>query len=67
MIFRKNDYSSIAKERLKLMMETDSLEYGSCDLSQLKKEIAGLMERHFELPADRFEIRITLKPEQKRV
>lgn len=67
MIFHKNDYSSIAKERLKIMMESDTLEYSSKDIAQLKKEISALVSRYFDSPADMFEIRITLKQNKKRV
>ena len=67
MIFRKNDYSAIAKERLKIMMESDSLEYSSRDIAQLKKEISTLVGRYFDAPADMFEIRITQKQNKKRV
>ena len=67
MIFHKNDYSSIAKERLKIMMESDSLEYSANDIAQLKKEISALINRYFDIPADMFEIRITLKQNKKRV
>ena len=67
MIFHKEDASCVAKERLKLMMESDSLEYSSNDISQLKKEIAALVSRHFDVSADMFEIKITLKKDKKRV
>ena len=67
MIFRKNNYSSIAKERLKLMMESDSLEYSAKDIARLKNEISALMNRYFDVPADMFEIKITLKQNKKRV
>lgn len=67
MIFHKNDSSSIAKERLKLMMESDTLEYSSKDIAQLKKEISALVGRYFDSPADMFEIKITLKQNKKRV
>ncbi|MBQ8626201.1 MAG: cell division topological specificity factor MinE [Agathobacter sp.] len=67
MIFHKSDYSSIAKERLKIMMEADTLEYSSKDIAQLKKEISALVSRYFDSPADMFEIRITLKQNKKRV
>lgn len=67
MIFHKSDYSSIAKERLKIMMESDTLEYSSKDIAQLKKEISALVSRYFDAPADLFEIRITLKQNKKRV
>ena len=42
MIFHKEDASCIAKERLKLMMESDTLEYSTNDISRLKKEISAL-------------------------
>ena len=67
MIFHKNDYSAIAKERLKIMMESDTLEYSSKDIAQLKKEISTLVGRYFDSPADLFEIKITLKQNKKRV
>ena len=67
MIFHKEDCSSIAKERLKLMMESDSLEYSSNDISRLKKEISALVSRYFDISADMFEVKITLTQNKKRV
>ena len=67
MIFCKEDISSIAKERLKIMMESDSLEYSANDISRLKKEISALVSRYFDVSADMFEVRITLKQNKKRV
>ncbi len=69
MIFRKNKNRSsfIAKERLKLMMETDNIEHSACDISQLKKDISTLISRHFDLSPDMFEIKVTLKQDKKRV
>lgn len=67
MIFHKEDSSSIAKERLKLMMESDTLEYSANDISQLKKEISALVSRYFKISADMFEVKITLKQNKKRV
>lgn len=67
MIFHKEDSSSIAKERLKLMMESDTLEYSSNDISRLKKEISTLVSRYFDVSADMFEVKITLKQNKKRV
>jgi len=66
MIFHKEDSSSIAKERLKLMMESDTLEYSSNDISRLKKEISALVSRYFDISADMFEVKITLKQNKKR-
>ena len=67
MRFGKEDASCIAKERLKLMMESDTLEYSSSDISRLKKEIAALVSRYFNVSTDMFEVRITLKQGKKRV
>ncbi len=67
MIFHKEDSSSIAKERLKLMMESDALEYSANDISRLKKEISSLVSRYFDVSADMFEVKITLKQNKKRV
>lgn len=61
MIFHRENVSSIAKERLKLMMEADSLEYSTSDISRLKKEISALVSRYFDISADMFEVKITLK------
>ena len=69
MIFhkRRNRSSFIAKERLKLMMETEPIEQATCDISQLKKDISMLISRHFDLSPDMFEIKVTLKQDKKRV
>ena len=67
MIFHKENFSSIAKERLILMMESDSLEYSSNDISRLKREISSLVSRYFDISADMFEVKITLKQNKKRV
>lgn len=67
MIFHKEDASCIAKERLKLMMESDTLEYSTNDISRLKKEISALVSRYFDISADMFEVRITIKQDKKRV
>jgi len=65
-MFLRKDSSSVAKERLKIMMESDALEYSSKDISRLKKEISSLINRYFDVPADMFEIKITLKQNKKR-
>lgn len=66
MIFHKTDSNMVAKERLKLMMESEALEHSSVDVSQLKKEISALVGRYFHLSPDLFEIKITLKQDKKR-
>ena len=67
MIFHKENTSAVAKERLKIMMESDVLEYSATDISRLKKEIASLVSRYFDISAEMFEIKITLKQDKKRV
>lgn len=66
MIFHKDNSSSIAKERLKIMMESDTLEYSASDISRLKREISALVSRYFDISADMFEVKITLKQSKKR-
>lgn len=66
MIFHKMDSNTIAKERLKLMMESEDLEHASVDVSQLKKEISALLGRYFNISPEMFEIKITLKQDKKR-
>ena len=66
-MFRRENSSNIAKERLKLMMESDTFEHSTDDISRLKKEIATLVSRYFDVSADMFEIKITLKQDKKRV
>ena len=66
-MFHKENASSIAKERLKLMMESDTLEYSATDISRLKKEISNLVSRYFDISADLFEVKITLNQKKKRV
>lgn len=65
-MFVKSSSSSIAKERLKLMMESDTLEYSAKDISRLKKEISSLVSRYFDVSADMFEVKISLKQTKKR-
>ena len=67
MMFHKANSSSIAKERLKIMMESDALESSTTDISRLKKEISNLVSRYFDMSEDLFEVKITLKQKKKRV
>ena len=66
-MFHKANSSSIAKERLKIMMESDALESSTTDISRLKKEISNLVSRYFDMSEDLFEVKITLKQKKKRV
>ena len=66
MMFSRTESNLIAKERLKHMIESEVLEYPSEDVLQLKKEISALVGRYFNVSADMFEIKITLKQDKKR-
>jgi septum formation topological specificity factor MinE len=66
MIFHKTASNIVAKERLRLMIETEALEQPSEDIIQLKKEISCLVGRYFNVSPDMFEIKITLKQDKKR-
>lgn len=66
MNFFKMECDKIAKERLKHMIEVEELEYPSPDVIQLKKEISTLVGRYFNMSADMFEIKISLKQDKKR-
>lgn len=57
---------SIAKERLKLMVESDPLDGASIQMMQMKKEISEIVSRYYELDPENYEINVTLKQTKKR-
>lgn len=57
---------SIAKERLKLMVESDPLDGASIQMMQMKKEISDIVSRYYELDPENYEINVTLKQTKKR-
>ncbi len=64
MNMRKTD--SIAKERLKLMVESDPLDGASIQMMQMKKEISDIVSRYYELDPENYEINVILKQTKKR-
>lgn len=63
----KDRYSnSIAKERLKLMIEAEPVECSPEQMSQLKKEVAMVVGKYFDLTPETYEIKIVLKQNKKR-
>lgn len=58
--------NSIAKERLKLMMESEPMECGPDKMSQMKKEISEIVSRYFDVSPDNYEIKVILKQNRKR-
>lgn len=57
---------SIAKERLKLMVESDPLDGASIQMMQMKKEISDIVSRYYELDPENYEINVILKQTKKR-
>lgn len=58
--------NSIAKERLKLMLESDPLDGSSIQMMQMKKEISDIVARYYEVDAANYEIQVIVKQMKKR-
>jgi cell division topological specificity factor MinE len=58
---RRTRTGVIAKERLKLMAESEPAEFGQDKMSQMRKEISEIVCRYFNVPADGYEIKVILK------
>ncbi len=63
---KKEGSNSIAKERLKLMVESDPVECAPDLLARMKKEISEIVGRYFEVSPDKYEIKVILKQNKKR-
>lgn len=63
---RRERTGSIAKERLKLMLESEPVECGKDMMAQMKKEISEIVSRYFDVPPDGYEIKVILKQSKKR-
>jgi cell division topological specificity factor len=63
---RNSNTDSIAKERLKLMMESEPVEISPDQMTQMKKEISEIVGRYFEMEPDNYEIKVILKQNKKR-
>ena len=63
MFFRKNN--TIAKERLELMIEAESLQSTPDHIKQAKKEISQIINRYFDI-SYQYEIKIIVKDSEKR-
>lgn len=60
-VFSKN----VAKERLKLMMESEPIECRPELMNRMKKEVSDIIGRYFELSPDSYEIKVILKQNRK--
>lgn len=64
---RKDSFSNmIARERLKLMAESETFDCPPEIISQIKKEISSIIGRYFDLAPDTYEIKVLLKQTKKR-
>ncbi|MCI7086532.1 MAG: cell division topological specificity factor MinE [Lachnobacterium sp.] len=56
----------IARERLKLMVESETMEHSPAMITRMKKEIADIIARYYEVSPDNYEIKVILKQNKKR-
>jgi cell division topological specificity factor len=63
---RRERTGIIAKERLKLMLESEPIECGQDKMEQMKKEISEIISRYLDDPPDGYEIKILRKQNKKR-
>lgn len=66
MKFHKPASDAIARERLRMMVESGTVECSSEQMTQMKKEISEIISRYIEVMPEDFEIKILLKQKQKR-
>lgn len=57
---------TIAKERLKMMVESEPMECSPSVMSQMKKEISDIISRYYEISPENYEISVILKQNKKR-
>ena len=57
---------SIAKERPKLMVESESMDHSPVVITRMKKEIADIIARYYEVSPENYEIKVILKQNKKR-
>lgn len=57
---------SIAKERLKFMIESGQMENYPNLMERMKKEISDIISRYYDVSAENYEIKVILKQNKKR-
>ena len=63
---KQEDSRLIAKERLKLMVDSEPLECSETAMNRMKREIADIISRYYEIAPDNYEIKVVLKQNKKR-
>lgn len=61
----KNNDSSIAKERLRIMFENNSFDGNGTSSAILKEEIFNLLSRYYELDKEQYDIKLVIKPKKR--
>lgn len=56
----------IARERLKLMVESEPMECKEAAMVRMKKEISDIISRYYEITPENYEIKVVLKQQKKR-
>lgn len=56
----------VAKERLKMMVESEPMECSPSVMSRMKKEISEIISRYYEISPENYEICVILKQNKKR-
>ena len=57
---------SIARERLKFMIESWQMENSPNLMERMKKEISEIISRYYDISAENYEIKVILKQNKKR-
>ena len=57
---------SIARERLKFMIESGQMENSPNLMERMKKEISEIISRYYDISAENYEIKVILKQNKKR-
>lgn len=60
------DSKMIARERLKLMVESEPMECSEAEMARMKKEISDIISRYYEIAPDNYEIKVVLRQNKKR-
>lgn len=62
----KNASGHIAKERLKLMMDTEKQKLDDDTLNQIRQEIGTVITKYVDIEPENIEVKVTLKEYKKR-
>lgn len=60
-----NNDSVIAKERLKVMFETNPFDSSLSSATRMKEELFHLLSRYYDLSEEQYDIKIVIKPKKR--